>query len=77
MVTTFEPQGEAPGAKSSRLTWELTPAGESTKLTLVHDELDPGDPVAQQTRVGWVILFSALKTWLETAQRLEIGTGKN
>src|ERR1700755_3567260 len=34
LVSTFAPQAEAPDSKPSRLTWELTPAGESTKLTL-------------------------------------------
>lgn len=73
MVSTFQPPKEAPGSKASRLTWEITPAGESCKLSLVHDQLDPSDPMSQEFRNGWVLFFSAIKTYLETGEALKIG----
>jgi uncharacterized protein YndB with AHSA1/START domain len=76
MVSTFQPMGEAPDSKPSRLTWEVTPAGESTKLTLVHDQLDAGDPMSQEFRNGWVMFFSTVKTYLETGDALKIDAGK-
>jgi len=76
LVSTFAPQAEAPDTKESRLTWELAPAGESTKLTLIHDQLDSSDPMSQEFRNGWVMFFSAIKTYLETGEPLEISTGK-
>jgi uncharacterized protein YndB with AHSA1/START domain len=72
MVSTFKPGGEAPDSKESRLTWEITPAGETCKLSLVHDQLDAGDPMSQEFRNGWVIFFSAIKTFLETGEALKI-----
>jgi len=76
LVSTFAPQAEAPNTKPSRLTWEITPAGESTKLTLIHDQLDPADPMSQQFRNGWVLFFSALKTYVETGEPLKVDVPK-
>jgi uncharacterized protein YndB with AHSA1/START domain len=73
LVSTFHPSKASDGSPPSRLTWEITPAGESCKLTLVHDQLDPSDPMSQEFRNGWVMFFSAIKTYLETGEALKIG----
>ncbi len=67
LVNTLKP---GPDASESRLTWEITPAGESCKLTLIHDQLDVNDPMSGGFKDGWVMFFSAIKTWLETGEIL-------
>ncbi len=73
LVNTLKP---GPNAAESRLTWEITPAGESCKLSLVHDQLDASDPQSEGFKDGWVMFFSAIKTYLETGEALKIEMGK-
>jgi DNA-binding transcriptional ArsR family regulator/uncharacterized protein YndB with AHSA1/START domain len=49
----------------SRVTFELEPAGESVKLTVVHDGFEPGSEVLRLIDGGWPQVLSALKTLLE------------
>ena len=53
---------------TTRVTWELSPVGDSCRLTLVHDEL-PADAPEDLTG-GWPMVLSGLKTWLETGAEL-------
>jgi uncharacterized protein YndB with AHSA1/START domain len=54
----------------SRVTFEIEPAGEAVKLTLVHDEFEPGSEVLEGVRSGWPAILASLKTLLETGQPL-------
>jgi uncharacterized protein YndB with AHSA1/START domain/DNA-binding transcriptional ArsR family regulator len=56
--------------RRSRITFELEPAGELVKLTVVHDDFEPGSRAAQMVRKGWPVLLSSLKTLLETGEPL-------
>lgn len=49
----------------SRVTFELEPAGDRVKLTVVHDGFEPGSTVLEMIRGGWPEILSALKTLLE------------
>jgi hypothetical protein len=40
------------------------------KLTVVHDEFDPGSIVATMVSKGWPAILSSLKTLLETGEPL-------
>lgn len=58
---------------SSRVTWEIEPAGEHvTKLTVVHDELEAAPKTAASVGGpgGWSYVLSGLKTLLETGEPL-------
>ena len=67
-------------AKSSRVTFEIEPpspdtthplvGGSKTKLTVTHDELDPSSEMRTNIAKGWPIVFSGLKTFLETGKTL-------
>jgi len=50
----------------SRVTFELEPQGELVKLTVLHDDFEPGSSVAQMVSGGWPKVLSSLKTMLET-----------
>jgi uncharacterized protein YndB with AHSA1/START domain/DNA-binding transcriptional ArsR family regulator len=60
---------EIRAAGTSRVTWEIEPVGEdSTKLTVVHDQLAPD--ASSELYGGWPMILSGLKTLLETGERL-------
>jgi len=53
--------------KPSRVTFELEPtAGAEVKLTVTHDEFEPGSKVHAAVRNGWPLILSSLKSLLET-----------
>ena len=57
----------------SRVTWELTPMGEVTKVELRHDRFEPGSPTYASISQGWAPLLNSLKSLLETGEPLEFG----
>ena len=72
LVTTFNPHwmpdaGEFP---ESKVTYEISPAGETCKLTLIHEDLVPGNPMTDGIRKDWSEILSGLKTFLETGEPL-------
>jgi uncharacterized protein YndB with AHSA1/START domain/DNA-binding transcriptional ArsR family regulator len=56
----------------SRVTFEIEPAGDAVKLTVVHDDFEPGSKVAELVSGGWPQVLSQLKTLLETGEVLRI-----
>jgi uncharacterized protein YndB with AHSA1/START domain len=74
MVMTFNPLffGEGVEYPTSRVTYEITQMGEACKLSLVHDQLEAGNPLTQEFFGGWSNILSALKTYLETGERLVV-----
>ena len=76
LVTTFNPHwspdddGVYP---ESRVTFEITQTNGVCKLTLVHDELTPGNPMTDGIFRGWSEILSGLKTLLETGEPLITG----
>ncbi|HEY4347344.1 MAG TPA: metalloregulator ArsR/SmtB family transcription factor [Gaiellaceae bacterium] len=59
---------EVKAAGTSRVTWEITPVGDSCKLLVIHDELP--ENVNDQIFGGWPQILSGLKTLLETGESL-------
>jgi uncharacterized protein YndB with AHSA1/START domain/DNA-binding transcriptional ArsR family regulator len=59
---------EVRAAGFSRVTWEITPVGDSCRLVVVHDRL-PVDAMPELYG-GWPMVLSGLKTLLETGERL-------
>ena len=56
----------------SRASFEITPMGNVVKLTIVHDDFDPGSDVVKMVTNGWPPLISSLKSLLETGEVLSI-----
>jgi DNA-binding transcriptional ArsR family regulator/uncharacterized protein YndB with AHSA1/START domain len=56
--------------RRSRVTFDIEPVGEMVKLTVVHDDFEPGSTVATMVTNGWPGLLSSLKTLLETGEPL-------
>ena len=53
---------------TTRITWEITPVGDSCLLVVTHDQLRDG--ANNQLYGGWPMILSGLKTWLETGEVL-------
>lgn len=54
----------------SKVTFEIEPAGDAVKLTVVHDGFEPGSTVLEMVSGGWPDVISSLKTLLETGEPL-------
>jgi len=55
----------------SRMTWDLEQQGESVKLTLTQEIDRPDSKLIDGVSGGWPLIFSSLKSLLETGQPLE------
>ncbi len=56
--------------RRSRVTFDIEPAGDLVKLTVIHDDFEPGSAAATMVRNGWPVFLSSLKTLLETGEPL-------
>ena len=54
----------------SRVIFEIEPSGKEVKLTLTHDEFEPGSKILDGVRSGWPAILASLKTMLETGKPL-------
>ena len=50
----------------SKVTFDIEPAGEWVKLTVIHDDLEPGSLTLESISGGWPMVLAGLKTLLET-----------
>jgi uncharacterized protein YndB with AHSA1/START domain len=64
---------EANDGHPSTVTFELTPMGEVTRLTTIHEDLAPDGSFLQIVQPGWPMILSALKSLLETGEPLNYG----
>jgi uncharacterized protein YndB with AHSA1/START domain len=55
----------------SRVTFQLEPAGEHTRLTVVHDQFPDGSKMQPLVSGGWPYVLAGLKTLLETGRRVD------
>jgi uncharacterized protein YndB with AHSA1/START domain len=62
--------GRLAGERRSKVTFDIEPAGNKVKLTVIHDGFDPGSTVAELVGGGWPQVISSLKTLLETGAPL-------
>jgi DNA-binding transcriptional ArsR family regulator/uncharacterized protein YndB with AHSA1/START domain len=57
--------------RRSKVTFEIEPIdGEQVKLTVVHDDLEPGGLLGEMISGGWPRVIANLKTLLETGEPL-------
>lgn len=77
LVTTFAAvwDPETAGDRPSRITYELTPMGPMTKLTMIHDDFDGETATYRQVAGGWSYILSGLKSLLETGEPLSATQG--
>jgi uncharacterized protein YndB with AHSA1/START domain/DNA-binding transcriptional ArsR family regulator len=56
--------------RRSKVTFEIEPLGDQVKLTVIHDDLEPGGVTASLISQGWPRVLANLKTLLETGDTL-------
>lgn len=54
----------------STVTFDIEPAGDMVKLTVIHSGFEPGSVLLDGIRHGWPAILSSLKTLLETGAAL-------
>jgi uncharacterized protein YndB with AHSA1/START domain/DNA-binding transcriptional ArsR family regulator len=72
LVQTFHPLWTEAGraAPKSKVTFELEQIGPVTRLTLTHEALEADALLTKSMIEGWALIFSGLKTLLETGTPL-------
>jgi len=71
VITWSAPVGEGIEEKHSRVTFQIDSSGKTVRLTVTHDELEPGSEMERGITRGWPVVLSNLKTLLETGQAME------
>ncbi len=56
--------------RRSKVTFEIEPLGDQVKLTVIHDDLEPGGVTGSLISQGWPRVLANLKTLLETGDTL-------
>ena len=64
-------QAEDPAA-CSRVTFEIEPYDDMVRLTVTHDDLEPGSGMDTGIRRGWPLVLSSLKSFLETDRGMDV-----
>jgi len=57
----------------SRVTWEITPMGDTCRLSLTHDGFASETRTYSEVAGGWSLILSSLKSVLETGEPLRVG----
>ena len=58
------------GGKASRVTFALERQRDQVRLTMVHDRFEPGSPVLEKISMGWPLILSSLKSYVECGKVL-------
>lgn len=56
----------------SRVAFDIERQGEVVKLTVTHDELQPGGGMLAGISKGWPHVLSSLKSYLETGEGMDL-----
>ena len=71
LVTSWASPGDEDNPdKVSRVIYELEGLGASTRLTITHSELEAGSVMERGIKGGWPIVFSNLKSLIETGRTM-------
>ena len=62
-------------AQRSRVAFDIVPLADMVKLTVTHDELEPGSEMDRAIRQGWPRVAASLKTYIETGKALDTWAG--
>ena len=56
--------------KHSRVTFDIEPLSDTVRLTVTHEQLEPGSEMLHRITQVWPAVLSSLKTLLETGRPL-------
>jgi uncharacterized protein YndB with AHSA1/START domain/DNA-binding transcriptional ArsR family regulator len=64
---------ELAAERRSKVSFDIEPIGQGVKLTVVHEDFDPGSAMLESISNGWPLILASLKTLLETGEALSGG----
>jgi Uncharacterized conserved protein len=76
VLTWAAPHEKSLRHRHSRVSFEIEPVADMTRLTVTHDELEPGSDMERKITSGWPRVLSSLKTLLETGKPLKTWAGR-
>lgn len=76
VISWADPSDFADAARHSRVTFDVFPMEGMVRLTVTHDELEPGSPMESGISKGWPIVLSSLKSFLETGEAIDVFASK-
>lgn len=71
VVSWASPSYKDNAAKHTRVTFLVDPGPNAVRLTVMHEDLEPGSDMDEGIRRGWPVVLSNLKTLLETGNAME------
>ncbi len=77
VLTWANPGDEGSPEKHSRVEFDVAPYQGGVRLTVTHDELEPGSEMEKGINFGWPLVLSNLKTLLETGEVLPIDASRS
>ncbi|HEY3294131.1 MAG TPA: SRPBCC family protein [bacterium] len=76
VISWAAPQDRDVPAGHSRVTFLIEPMEDMVRLTVTHDDLEPGSNMEQGITEGWPRVLSSMKSFLETGRPLATWFGK-
>ena len=70
LAYSFRAHDGSDGGKPSRVTFELEPQRDQVRLTMIHDQFEPGSTVIESVSKGWPLVLSSLKSYVECGKVL-------
>lgn len=71
VITWAEPSDRMQRDRHSRVTFDIEPVADMVRLTITHDDLEPGSDMERKITQGWPRVLSSLKSLLETGRPLK------
>jgi uncharacterized protein YndB with AHSA1/START domain len=75
VITWADPRDRGKRERHSRVTFDIDTIGDMVRLTVTHDELEPGSDMERKISQGWPRVLSSLKSLLETGRPLNTWAG--
>jgi uncharacterized protein YndB with AHSA1/START domain len=76
VITWAEPAERMRKDRHSRVTFDIEPTADMVRLTITHDDLEPGSEMERKITQGWPRVLSSLKSLLETGRALQTWAGR-
>jgi uncharacterized protein YndB with AHSA1/START domain len=76
VITWAFPADAGNRKKHTRVAFDIDHVGDMVRLTVTHDELEPGSEMERGITEGWPRVLSSLKSFLETGKALNTWAGK-
>jgi len=74
LVLTWADPADA--ADDSRVTFEIEPIEDMVRLNVIHGDFKPGSIMAGRVAMGWPLVLSSMKSYLETGKAIDVAAVK-